>query len=85
MHPASVERRLNAERRESPRDGPDRRSTFEARLEIPVALRGGWLALEAQSVKIRVAPIPAGWMALSDEDLAALVERAEEQQRRLAQ
>jgi hypothetical protein len=76
VHPAAIERRLQAERRRAPRDETNRRRHFDVRLVIPPALQAGWLALEGSSTKIRLAPIPSGWMALSDEDLAELVEHA---------
>ena len=59
-----------------PRGDADRRRQQEFRLVIPHELSGGWLALQGTQEKIRVAPIPEGWMALSDDDLAALVARA---------
>jgi len=77
VHPSSVERRLNQDRRAkgSKRGGLDRRRGREFRLVIPHELRTGWLALQARAAKVRVAPIPDGWEHLSDEELAALVAR----------
>ena len=43
---------------------------------IAPELAAGWLAFESQSEKRRLAPIPAEWTALSDEDLAALCAQA---------
>jgi hypothetical protein len=65
---------MAAERRTTPRPQRERRQQHEFRLVIPRELRGGWLALQGAE-KIRVAPIPDGWMALSDEELAVLVAR----------
>jgi len=80
VHPAAVERRVNTERRGSARpSAPDRRRLSEFRLVIPRELQRGWLALQAQSEKLRLAPIPDGWMHLSDEELRILVERAADQ------
>jgi hypothetical protein len=76
VHPSAVERRLNTERRVTPREELDRRRQREFRLVIPRELRQGWLALQAPSEKLRVSPIPDGWMHLSDDELAALVARA---------
>ncbi|HXT15588.1 MAG TPA: hypothetical protein VN706_08160 [Gemmatimonadaceae bacterium] len=75
VHPATVERRLNSERRVRSRETFDRRRTREFRLVIPRELSGGWLALQGHSRKIRLTPIPDGWVHLSDDELAALVER----------
>ncbi|MFI5230026.1 MAG: hypothetical protein ACHQWU_13215 [Gemmatimonadales bacterium] len=51
----------------------DRRGAGEFRVVIPHALRDGWLAFQASSQTIRLAPIPTGWAHLSDEELGALV------------
>jgi hypothetical protein len=76
VHPSAVERRLNAERRTRPRGSPDRRQRREFRLVMPPELQSGWLAFQAASRKVRLAPIPPGWMHLSDDELALLVQRA---------
>lgn len=76
VHPAVVERRLNADRRSVGRDTPDRRGEVEIRFPIPRELEGGWLAFQSPSEKRRLAPIPSHWMALSDDELAALCRRA---------
>jgi hypothetical protein len=73
VHPSAVERRMNRERRTERRDTTDRRRIREFRLVIPRELREGWLALQANSNKVRVSPIPDGWMHLSDEELSHLV------------
>ena len=72
----AIERRLSAERRTEAREDPDRRRTNDVRLAIPTELSRGWLTLEGASTKVRVAPIPEGWMALTDEQLIALAQRA---------
>ncbi|HEY4215648.1 MAG TPA: hypothetical protein VGM67_00835 [Gemmatimonadaceae bacterium] len=54
----------------------DRRRRHELRFSIPSELSGGWLALQGAAGKLRLAPIPEGWTALSDQELAELVVRA---------
>jgi hypothetical protein len=43
---------------------------------IPNELRDGWLAFQGLTSKVRLAPIPDGWMSLSDEQLIRLVARS---------
>ena len=43
---------------------------------IPNELRDGWLAFQGHAAKLRLAPIPEGWMLLSDEQLGSLVARS---------
>ena len=76
VHPSAVERRLNAERRSIPRDSPDRRQRREFRLVMPPDLQSGWLAFQGAARKVRLAPIPQGWMHLSDEELSLLLQHA---------
>jgi len=76
VHPTAVERRVNADRRAQPRGDIDRRRGHEFRLVIPGELSGGWLAVQGSTAKIRLSPIPNGWMNLSDRELAELVARA---------
>ena len=66
---------MNTDRRTVARGNGERRRQHEFRLVIPRELRGGWLALQGTTGKLRVAPIPDGWMALSDDDLAVLAAR----------
>jgi len=82
VHPVAVERRMNLERRAQSRGTDDRRQRPEFRLVIPRELRSGWLALQDRSARIRLTPIPDGWMHLSDEELAVLVARARESDQR---
>lgn len=42
---------------------------------MPRELRSGWLAVQHGEAKLRVAPVPKGWMHLTDAELAELVER----------
>ena len=77
VHPLAVERRVNAERRAIARDESDRRRRQqEFRLVIPQELSQGWLAVQGGTTKIRLTPIPEGWMHLTDQQLAELVARA---------
>ena len=77
VHPSMVERRLNRDRRaERRQETLERRVAPEIRLIIPRELRDGWLALQGRNERLRISPIPEGWMALSDAELAMLVARA---------
>jgi hypothetical protein len=82
VHPAMVERRLNADRRTTPRahaehaETAGRRQQAEVRFPIPRELEGGWLTFQTPTEKRRLAPIPAQWMTLSDHELAILCRRA---------
>jgi hypothetical protein len=51
------------------------------RLVIPRELRGGWLALQSGDRRLRISPIPDGWMHLDDDALRRLVERTARQRR----
>ena len=76
VHPSTVERRLNQDRRAERRKTKDRRVAPEIRLIVPRELADGWLALQGRSERLRISPIPDGWMNLSDEELRRLVIRA---------
>jgi hypothetical protein len=76
VHPSTVERRLNQDRRAERRRTKDRRTAPEIRLVIPRELAEGWLALQGRNERLRISPIPDGWMNLSDEELRRLVIRA---------
>ena len=73
VHPSAVERRLSTDRRVELRTSVERRRQTEYRLVIPRELCDGWLALQARSAKLRLSPIPEGWMHLSDAELGSLV------------
>jgi hypothetical protein len=75
VHPAVVERRMQVERRNQARPSSDRRGQREFRLVMPRELRAGWLAVQRGDAKLRVAPVPDGWMHLTDAELAELVDR----------
>jgi len=76
VDPWAVERRLADERRGMLRDSLERRRSDQFRLMIPSELRDGWLAFQGRTSKVRLAPIPEGWMLLSDEQLSSLVARS---------
>jgi len=76
VDPWAVERRLADDRRDESRDSLDRRRSDQFRLMIPSELRDGWLAFQGLTSKVRLAPIPEGWMLLSDEQLSDLVSRS---------
>lgn len=76
VDPWAVERRLADERRGVPRDSLERRRSDQFRLMIPSELRDGWIAFQGLTSKVRLAPIPEGWMLLSDEQLSSLVSRS---------
>ncbi len=77
VHPASVERRIRLDRRTVPRPGVDRRQRHEVRPIIPLGMEDGWLAFHGELARLRLAPIPRGWMNLSEAELSALITRAE--------
>ena len=74
-----IERRRGAERRQAavPRDpgGEDRRARRGVG-SMPLVLATGWLAFQAGTVRRRLAPIPEGWSARSDAELARLCRQA---------
>jgi hypothetical protein len=76
VHPALVERRLNADRRMTARADEDRREAGDVRFPIPRELEGGWLTFQCETERRRLSPIPAQWLALSDEDLTLLAKNA---------
>lgn len=76
VHPALVERRLNADRRDASQQNAEGRRVGEIRFPIPRELDGGWLAFQSGTEKRRLSPIPTQWMTLSDEDLLVLLRRA---------
>jgi hypothetical protein len=64
----------------------DRRKHRGIRIGLTPALAGGWLAFESEGIRRRIAPIPEGWDALSDDELRALwraAEKIEGRRRRL--
>ena len=76
VRPTAVERRVNADRRQAPRESADRRQRREMRLVVPNELREGWLAFHTMGERRRVAPIPSNWDSMPDDELARLVSAA---------
>jgi hypothetical protein len=50
----------------------ERRRTRGIRIALPPVLAGGWLAFECGDERRRLAPIPAGWDQLPEDQLRAL-------------
>lgn len=44
---------------------------------VDLAFRSGWLAFDSGTQKRRLVPVPPGWDALTDGELALLIDRAE--------
>jgi hypothetical protein len=76
ISPATVSSRLQAERQSAngTQPLPDRRRDPLA--HVAAGLRDGWLAFQGETESRRLAPIPKGWLALSDEELADLATTA---------
>ena len=76
VYPSAVEQRMSGEFpsiQNSDGSAPEKR---EVRIRVPSALEGGWLAFQAGRERRRLAPIPANWISLADEQLVRLLERA---------
>jgi hypothetical protein len=74
--PRSIERRRLRDRRLGAR-GVERRKRHEPGLTLSNGSVEGWLVFECPSEKRRLRPIPVGWFARSDDELAVMCERAE--------
>src|SRR3954464_13439654 len=83
--PTWGERRV-AQRRQNTQPPPDitgerriadRRRRQGIRIGLSEALTSGWLAFECQGMRRRVAPIPAGWDELPEEELCKIWRDAE--------
>jgi len=55
---------------------PGQRPRHGTLLNLPSELTGGWLAFKTDGESRRLAPIPASWAALADQDLARLAREA---------
>lgn len=87
VHPQLAERR-RAARRAFPsrlgagasdhRTGIDRRHRAEARVPVREGYEHGWLTFDSVVGSKRLAPIPDGWDALSEESLLDLWRRGED-------
>jgi hypothetical protein len=75
VRPAAIERRQVEERRRMPREFADRRNSALS-LRLLGGMRDGWLTFQCGSERRRLAPIPEGWAALTDETLLALAAKA---------
>jgi hypothetical protein len=73
VRPSRVERELARQR---PPDLVERRAHDRVVHADVAAAADGWLCFEGPGCKRRLAPIPAGWERLSDDDLRLLCERA---------
>ena len=69
---ASARGNTTAERRKR----GDRRRVAQTRAPVSPGHEGGWLTFESPAGKRRLAPIPAGWDALPEDELRRLCARA---------
>lgn len=77
VRPLAIERRSGLDRRRAQRPQPERRVHAERRrMRLAPELREGWLCFECSEERRRLAPIPAGWELLPQEELALLCRRA---------
>lgn len=70
--PTIIDRRAGRERRTGRRTSDDRRRQNEERVAVEPRFRDGWLVFQSGADWRRVAPIPAGWSELGDEQLLML-------------
>lgn len=75
VRPTMIERRQVDDRRRQPRDFSDRRGA-ELQFRLLGGLREGWLTFQCGPERLRLTPIPEGWMTLPDDTLRALSTRA---------
>ena len=54
----------------------DRRTQQKQRISLPGPLKHGWLAFQTRGEKRRLAPHPAGWESMSDDELRTLLSQA---------
>ncbi|MGH7636939.1 MAG: hypothetical protein ACREOK_04750 [Gemmatimonadaceae bacterium] len=74
VHPTMAERR---DARRGNRIAVERRKHSQPRASLPITLRHGWLAFESRAERRRLAPIPADWSLMTDDQLAELLARAD--------
>lgn len=77
VYPSAVEQRMSGEFPAVQDDDGRPQERREVRIRVPAALEGGWLAFQSGTQRRRLAPIPASWISLSDEDLIRLLARAD--------
>jgi hypothetical protein len=73
--PTAVERRLS--KSASRPSGIERRKVQETRVLVPESLQRGWLAFQCGKERRRVAPIPADWEELTNDELLELLTQAD--------
>lgn len=74
--PTIIDRRAGRDRRTRGRVASDRRQKEEQRVTVEPQYRKGWLAFQNGTQWRRLAPIPEGWVTMSDRELLALLARA---------
>jgi hypothetical protein len=82
VSPSRVEERLQEDLMRLVLRGPsDRKSTV---FNLPVEMRGGWLAFQSGDECRRLAPVPGGWWQLSRSELVQLLGSADPSTPRVA-
>lgn len=71
--PTIIDRRAGRDRREAGRVDSDRRQKSEPRVTVEPEYRKGWLAFQSGAEWRRLAPIPEGWVSMSERDLLGLL------------
>jgi len=77
VYPSAVEQRMSGEHPAAPDDNGVKRERREVRLLVPSALQQGWLAFQCGAERRRLAPIPGNWISLREDQLLALLARAD--------
>ena len=72
VRPRFVDRR-RADASTPPPGQRERRHRSEPRIRLGAELEEGWLAAETAGERRRIAPIPPGWLAMSDGELLRLL------------
>jgi len=73
VYPRLLERRLMHERRAQSRDTTDRRHEWVGRATLPRQILGGWLALQNETERRRVTPVPDDWEEFDDREFRSLL------------
>ena len=76
IRPTLAERRAGGDRRQAVRPGTDRRRSAGARVRMPEPFQYGWLVFRSATEHRRRAPIPGGWLTMSEEALRSLLGEA---------
>lgn len=77
VYPSAVERRMSGGHPAVTTHDGRKSERREVRVLVPAALQQGWLAFQAGRDRRRLAPIPDNWIALDDDALMALLDRAD--------